>query len=821
MKRPHRHGPGHASPPGVLADQGTDALRRERFKEAIELFKQAIRLEARPAWKEALADAYRGRARDLAAKDMCKEAAMVLENTIPLVGLVWDLDLYINCLLRDGQQQKAAAYFLNHPPKQADLEVLAAALLVAVPRLPDLSSPASPEKVRWRDLALAARAALAAWCDGASAEEIDRHLNGISLRSAFRPLRLLLKTLITPKVDAGRTRQLLETIPPESPFFVFRQAVAASVLRDGALDAGTWSELTQAQQAFVAEMAGLSPSTSQFLTRLTEAERSGAGGLFNFLMKQTDLPLTEVRSACLNLLPRLPARMSQFENRFNLLTLAERERIHALAAEDRGDWEAAGQSWLAAAIALAGTDRETRLAQGVIYRHLAELSTKHPEIEAENFYEDPVICYLKRACAADPEHLPSRLDLIGRYRKDPETAKDWHQAVTETTKSFPDDASVLQQALDSALARKAYKQASGFARRLLKINAINSGVRRQMIELQISYARKQMRAKRPDLAMKAMTEAAEWERADAPSAPLRIAHALVERQAGSADQAETKLREAVARAGGGVAGWFRARLEADLMRAGGKTEWLREELKRACETPPTPDAMMAIVSALGQLEAGENKKAVASLLLTMRPWLRQGAAIDWKPAEFQAIAEMLTRFDVFDLLRDYAQAARERDPEHPDWRFHNIVARTEGDPDRLSMSETNDLNELAEAAVKREDFHMVNRIGRFMDGADGPPRRGHWGPADEPDDLDDDAIMALFSMMLEGLPKAVSADLRKRVNELGREQALAELIGELRSSPLGPGMPEPLLRELSAAMVAKAMNDNPSRQGGARQRSLF
>jgi hypothetical protein len=34
-------------------------------------------------------------------------------------------------------------------------------------------------------------------------------------------------------------------------------------------------------------------------------------------------------------------------------------------------------------------------------------------------------------------------------------------------------------------------------------------------------------------------------------------------------------------------------------------------------------------------------------------------------------------------------------------------------------------------------------------------------------------------------------------------------------------MPEPLLRELSAAMVAKAMNDNPSRQGGARQRSLF
>ena len=108
-----------------------------------------------------------------------------------------------------------------------------------------------------------------------------------------------------------------------------------------------------------------------------------------------------------------------------------------------------------------------------------------------------------------------------------------------------------------------------------------------------------------------------------------------------------------------------------------------------------------------------------------------------------------------------------------------------------------------------------------MDGADAPPRRGHWGPADEPDDLDDDAVMALFSMMLEGMPKAASANLRKRVNELGREQALAELIGELKSSPLGLGMPEPLLRELSAAMVAKAMNDNTAGQGRTRQRSLF
>ena len=129
VKRPHRHGPGNSAPPDVLAARGGEALRQERFKEAIELFKLAIRQEPRPEWKESLADAWRGRARDLAAKSMFKEAAMVLENTIASGGPVRDPKLYLTCLIRDGQQQKAAAYLLSHPAPSGraheDLEALA------------------------------------------------------------------------------------------------------------------------------------------------------------------------------------------------------------------------------------------------------------------------------------------------------------------------------------------------------------------------------------------------------------------------------------------------------------------------------------------------------------------------------------------------------------------------------------------------------------------------------------------------------------------------------------------------------------------------
>jgi hypothetical protein len=48
----------------------------------VELFKPMIRQDPRPEWKQSLAEAYRGRARALAAKKMFKEAAMVVENTL-------------------------------------------------------------------------------------------------------------------------------------------------------------------------------------------------------------------------------------------------------------------------------------------------------------------------------------------------------------------------------------------------------------------------------------------------------------------------------------------------------------------------------------------------------------------------------------------------------------------------------------------------------------------------------------------------------------------------------------------------------------------
>jgi hypothetical protein len=446
----------------------------------------------------------------------------------------------------------------------------------------------------------------------------------------------------------------------------------------------------------------------------------------------------------------------------------------------------------------------------------------HPEIEGGDEFGDPVIFYLERCTVVDPEHIPSVLELIERYREE-SRAKDWHRLADEAIQRFPDDSQVLLQATESAVARKAYKKAAGFARRLLKINAINPGIRRQMIELQVAHARKQMRSKRPELAAKELSAAAEWERPDAPSPLLRIARGLTGLQIGPKDQAEAWLSEGVGLAGGGAAGWFQARFEAELMKlTGGEAAWLRKELARACEAPPTKEAVMRIVSALGQPEARENKRLVTGLLLGMRTWLEKAAGFDWPEAEFQALAETLTRFEAFELLREFARAGRQRDPANPIWRFHHMVARTKGKAEYLSPAEADDLFEMAEMAAEREDFQITKRIKQFLYGNDKPPSRSRRGTSSLQDAIVDDEMEAVFAAMVDQLPKAAANGLREIVADLGPDAAVAEMVEQMRESPLVPGMPEPLIRSLAQAMVAKALEKGLPRRGGkAARRSSF
>ena len=152
-------------------------------------------------------------------------------------------------------------------------------------------------------------------------------------------------------------------------------------------------------------------------------------------------------------------------------------------------------------------------------------------------------------------------------------------------------------------------------------------------------------AGRADLAGKALSQAAEWERADAPSAPLRIGQALVAMQGDQSPEAgRPGCSDAVQTAGGGTVGWFRAVLEAALM---GWPEQRRQpmhrELAAAQAGEPSREAILSLIGMLGQKEIRDSKRVVASVLWRIEPLLAAGSRIVWSPAEFQTIAASLHR----------------------------------------------------------------------------------------------------------------------------------------------------------------------------------
>ena len=543
------------------------------------------------------------------------------------------------------------------------------------------------------------------------------------------------------------------------------------------------------------------------LSQIVEAERRGAAALFALLVKPgLPLPEHDLRIACLNLLPEIPDYLTQFDRRFGPASTVERGRILALAAEARDNWWQAQAHWDAVAEALsAQLAPDAHLAHAVVLRHLADLALRHPEVHGD-LGTDPVADYLERSLVADPDHLPATLALLEHYRTT-DSPKDWHRMTDRATQRFPGNTVILLHAVDAAVARDAYKKAAGFARRLLALDPINQPVRQRMIELQLAHARKQMRAGRADLAGKALAQAAEWEPPDTPSAPLRIGQALVATHGDQTEAGETRLREAVQLGGGGIAGWFRAALEAALM---GWPEQhrtlLHRELAAAQTGEPNRDAILALIGILGQKEIRDSKKTVASVLWRIEPTLMGGSRLAWPPAEFQTVAASLHHLGAFDVLSAYARGAMQRDPGDQAARFYRIVAQAKGDRDRLTAAQEAELYDLMEQAGARQDFHMVNRVKRLLEGPDiatnGAGRSARGGL---PERLSVADMGEFLGDALAGMAGVPQKEVRKLVNKVGRNHAIAMLADMMADTPFADILSDQQLEELCASIVSRAV----------------
>jgi cellulose synthase operon protein C len=802
--------------PQQLSESGADALRQGRFKDATEIFKQLLRQDPRPEWKQRLADAYAGRARALAEKGMFKEAAIVLENTLAPGGITREPLLYLSCLIRQNQIQKARrvalAAMATLPATEATrLAEGAAALSLAAPA-PTVVDAMPGGSETWSEQNRAAETALRAWLQGQPTDEVDRLISRIPLRSPFGGMRLILKSLITH--DAAKAQALLAMIPADSLFAGVRDTAGAA-LSDGQDLLGRWARLRPAQQQFVAEMRGTSRDRSALLSQIQDAERRGPAALLSLLMRRgLPLPDDELRAACLTLLPAAPDRMAQFTQRFGFLQPTEHNRIAALSAEARQDWDHAILYWRALVSVLERDEAPgSRLAGAVVLRHMADLARTHPDIDDEEEAPDAdlVALYLERSLQADPTDLTAMLALLDRYRAS-DDPKEWYRAAELAVVRFPANPTILLHAVDAAVARNAYKKAAGFAQQVLAVDPINLPVRQRMIELQLAHARKQARSGRADLAAKSLDEASAWERSDKPDPSLRVARALVATTKATDPATADAVHAAVQETGGSPLGWFRVMLEASLLNwPAQRLQPFHRELQASYETPPDRATILALIGLLGQRDLGGTRRAITPALRVFDRYLIHGSHIDWSPAEFLTIAEAMANLRCYPTLHRYATSAVQREAGNLAARFYRLLAGTGGNREGLNYAQESELFSIMEEAGTRQDFALFNRMQKFALGpAGGKAMRRMRDTLKSPlDELNEEDTAELLTALAGEMPSLPTREIRDMVNQLGRGAAIEMMASMLSESPMGEMFSEQQMQQFCTALVEQAMDKSP------------
>jgi hypothetical protein len=76
---------------------------------------------------------------------------------------------------------------------------------------------------------------------------------------------------------------------------------------------------------------------------------------------------------------------------------------------------------------------------------------------------------------------------------------------------------------------------------------------------------------------------------------------------------------------------------------------------------------------------------------------------------------------LYDVMRESAAASRRREPNERFWRFYEIVARTRNDPNRMTLAEEANIDEICGSRAIAEDRLGRSRIDRYLDSSGDDP----------------------------------------------------------------------------------------------------
>jgi tetratricopeptide (TPR) repeat protein len=715
-----------ANTPAKQATTAQDHLQRGRFRDAIDCYKALLKTEQRPEWLAALARAYEGRAKGLAAKDMRREAIELWRSRAEVCHApLWE-GPYAGWLVAEGRLSEVLGYLSRckaaasaAPGGEADsalaaLEVhLAPGLLSADDATCKLLPPESL-LLQHRPHALAALVAYA----GRDAQALEEALAGISFRSPYRDLRSVLKALVLWESDREAACAAIERVPVDGPFESLAAPVRSLASASGYQRLRLWTSLNASQQLIALDLMGCPCGWAPLLHALAGAATDlPAAALFDLVQRNARvLPESLATGLWQWLAPWATRRGCASPVLFGKPSKAQQECATALAVEIKGEREHAQEHWMDAVQLLAVSGHsDDRQRTAMVLRHMAGM---HADVSREGVLDKAAAKYLLRSLEFDDTDYDVHLRLVASYRRGGDL-KSARERLEAGLTLFPDNVALLTEAVETALAASAFKKAVSTARRLLELEPLNRKVRSLLGNAHLSHASKHIAAAKLEPAKKEIEEARTWLGAATEQGRLQLLLAWT-----TPTNSPERLRLARLAAtewGGGLAAGWRLLREAhdifprmDLSLAAGLLKEAGIDAAKAL----TPADVLGLVQVL-EHEPHVMRKGSDPLLAWRKALLALAPAPLFDAETTLRICEALSRHQENELLEKFANAARKRWPDRPVFVYHAVAARCGKNGDIAGGRDFDDLESAQSRARLNKDFKLEARMEALFE-ADNP-----------------------------------------------------------------------------------------------------
>lgn len=759
-----------------LEQQALSYLNSGKYKEAIGLYKKLWLDSDNDKWRQQLAYCYLQRALAFAARGMFKEALVLWDSYTQHTVLPYETyDHYISWVIQANNQDKTKLCLEQLSTEQLDKQYPKLAVLLgflSITDHPEFQQYLPQDSVFISHLELVQTALLA--YQNNKLGDVNEALKQLPYRSAFRDFRSLLNAFIVKSSSTEQARALLAKISPYSPY-----SQAASLIFST-----TWerSELVQEvlpfnhkQQRIVAEIKGLNKKQFKFIEHLTRHDECLSDKMkFNLAIQFQSLCEPEiVQHFCQALLATYPAGRRDFNKHFAAINKFEENRFKALIFERNQNYCDAEYHWRVC-VTLIKEEADNGLRIALILRHIAV--NHHPDSEDH-------VELLIESLEHDPEDLECYLKILDYYRQTYESAEEYKQWLAKTIKKFPQDISVLTLAIKAATGNKAFKKASQYALKLLKVDPINTFAKQLLFSSYIAHARRLIKGKKYHLVENEIQQAEDLNIGKAYNIQAQLMRGVFCFIDQDKPQGLNIIVESLNKLNSDpINAHFQATMEAQL--SGLPVATILRELPATKECLLSMQALGRLIQQLNEYASeDDNQVLLYKALEKIKPALKKSVLQrDIDEDLLLTLCQALNDINHFELLRHCAKRGC-LIWKKPIWEYYKVYSGLNGMPERCSHANVMRLEDRREQAMHDKDHRAMVLIGSFLEYYyQAHPERtmgfldGLFGAVeDEELDVFEDPLELLFGH----IPEKILVKLDKRLESLLKKTSPEMLIQQL------------------------------------------